>query len=363
MKRLLQALDVFPEATLLIRGDGVILGSNPAARELFCDDLAQETKLASIVGDGPEKIRQALQLWSSSRHFLPMSLRLRDSGLILRCDGASLEPGGSSLAALMLVRCMRRSESATTKFFLQLNEQIEQLSKQMAEQKARDNERISSLATAAAVFAHEIANPLNAIGMSVQLLAGSLEGRHVDPALYDSIVEANTEITRLSALLRDFRSLARTQFIKLQSTDLPALIEEVLAPEKVLFQAADVRVRTEFSPLPALLVDRDRIKQALLNLIKNAVEAMPVGGSLTIRVYPAENESVMIEIADTGVGIPENIDVFEIFRTTKAHGTGLGLTIASQIISAHRGAIAYSSEPGRGTIFKVSLPATLQIQR
>lgn len=347
---------MLPEPMLLISGDGIVRGYNPAARELLGDDLLEGRPLAAFVSESPDKIEHALQLWSSSRQLLPTALRLRGSDQVVRCDGAALEPSGPEAPALLLVRCVRRRESAATKFFLQLNEQIEQLSKQMAEQKAHDKERISSLATAAAVFAHEIANPLNAIGMSVQLLSGLLEERPVNPALHESIVEANTEIERLSALLRDFRSFARTQFIDLQPTDLPALIGEVLAPEKVLFWASGVDVHTEYGPVPVVMVDRDRIKQALLNLIKNAVEAMPGGGSLTIKAYAADAGSVAIEIIDTGVGIPGGIDVFEIFRTTKPNGTGLGLSIASQIIAAHKGALTYGTEVGRGTTFKVSLP-------
>ena len=110
--------------------------------------------------------------------------------------------------------------------------------------------------------------------------------------LRESIVEANKEIARLSSLLRDFRSFARTQFIELQLTDFSTLIQEVLAPEMVLFGAKGVRVRSDLQGLPPGMVDRDKMKQVFLNLCKNAVEAMPDGGCLTLNGYLFDAESL-----------------------------------------------------------------------
>ena len=103
------------------------------------------------------------------------------------------------------------------------------------------------------------------------------------------------------------------------------------------------------------MADAARLKQALLNLCKNAVEAMPGGGTLTVRGRPFAGQ-VSLEITDTGVGIPADVDIFQLFTTTKDYGTGLGLAIVRQIISAHQGTIAYHSVPGKGTTFTVSLP-------
>ena len=107
--------------------------------------------------------------------------------------------------------------------------------------------------------------------------------------------------------------------------------------------------------MPPIVLDREKMKQVILNLCKNAVKAMPEGGCLTLKDYLSSVDT-LVEISDTGIGVPEGMDVFEIFRTTKPHGTGLGLPLVGQIVSAHRGTIDYVSEPGKGTTFILSLP-------
>jgi signal transduction histidine kinase len=97
------------------------------------------------------------------------------------------------------------------------------------------------------------------------------------------------------------------------------------------------------------------MKQAILNLCQNAVDAMPNGGTLTLTGYRSEDEIVM-EVSDSGTGIPEGLDVFQLFKTTKREGTGLGLSIVQQIISDHRGMVDYVSAIGKGTAFRIVLP-------
>jgi len=96
----------------------------------------------------------------------------------------------------------------------------------------------------------------------------------------------------------------------------------------------------------------------LLNVCKNAVEAMPDGGILSCKAYQ-ENDRFVLEISDTGIGIPDGLDVFQLFKTTKPYGTGLGLPIVEQIISEHRGTVDFSSQVGKGTTFRISLPLGL----
>ncbi len=100
----------------------------------------------------------------------------------------------------------------------------------------------------------------------------------------------------------------------------------------------------------------NKLKQDVLNLYKNAVEAMPIGGTLTVRMY-APGSGVMLEVADTGMGMPEGVNVFEHFVTTKAEGTGLGLAIVQQIVEGHGGTLTYTSVPGQGTTFRTLFPS------
>jgi signal transduction histidine kinase len=117
-----------------------------------------------------------------------------------------------------------------------------------------------------------------------------------------------------------------------------------------------ITVQLQFnSPLPPVMADADKIKQVILNLCKNAVEAMPDGGCLILRGYHS-GQMAVLEISDSGVGIPEGMNIFERFKTTKADGSGLGLPLVQQIVSAHHGTIEYATEPGRGTTFKIYLP-------
>jgi signal transduction histidine kinase len=138
---------------------------------------------------------------------------------------------------------------------------------------------------------------------------------------------------------------------------LVALAKEVVGGETAKYDSKGIHVELEFEPgLPLVPIDRGKFKQALFNLCKNAEEAMPEGGTLTLRGYRSGSK-VVLEVRDTGCGIPENLDLSEPFTTTKPTGTGLGLMIVRQIMSLHHGSLSYSSEPGKGASFFLELPA------
>jgi PAS domain S-box-containing protein len=230
--------------------------------------------------------------------------------------------------------------------------------KKLSLQKAQEIERLALLGTMAAVFAHEVASPLTGISSSLQFVERELAGKQVtDDSLITIVQGAMREIDRLGSLLNGFRSVARPQPLDLKCADLFKLIQEVLALEMITYQAAGITVKLEFeSAVPPVELDAAKMKQVILNLCKNAIEAMPAGGCLTLKGYQC-GRMVVLEISDSGMGVPDDVNVFELFATTKPAGSGLGLPLAAQLVSAHKGTIDFTTEPGRGTTFKVCLPA------
>ena len=222
-----------------------------------------------------------------------------------------------------------------------------------SQQQAQVRRFTTVLNTTAALFAHEVASPLQGMSASLQLMESGLQTNH------DAVLTMRTfrrEVDRLIILLNEFRSASVPRSLNLKSSDLREIVEEALAIQLIVYRNAGVNVRFDFEDgLPALEIDPPKIKQVILNLCNNALDAMPKGGDLNIRFYSLAT-TVILEIADTGIGMPAGLDPFALFKTTKADGTGLGLPIVEQIVLAHKGKIEYTSEPGRGTTFKIVLP-------
>ena len=225
------------------------------------------------------------------------------------------------------------------------------------EKSGQDGKNPSTSPTAA-LFAHEVANSLNGIFASLQLLDMKAQDQGGgDPELKSLVGSATDEIKRLGALLKDFRSFVQPQSYDFEPTDLRKIIDGIIAEDRLRYESNDVRLKCEFSDtLPLMMLDQEKIKQAILSICQNAVEAMPSGGMLTLRGYQSKGK-IFLEISDTGAGIAEGLEVFEPFRTTKYRRSGLGLPIVGQIISGHNGTIEYVSNPGQGTTFKIGLPA------
>jgi PAS domain S-box-containing protein len=281
-------------------------------------------------------------------------LRIAQSEGRYEGEGWRLRKDGSKFWANVLITALTDKSGQLYGFAKLTRDMTEQ---KLIQDKLQESERLAAMGTAAAVFAHEIGNPLNGISTSLQFL--QLQLAEKDPTIQlDSTLEfVLKEIYRLGSLLDDFRSLARPQELDLRPTDLAQLVSELLTAQAVQYAKRRILVEQDFPPdLPRVMADIRRMKQVLLNLCKNAVEAMPEGGTLTVRGRHLAG-LVSLEIIDTGVGIPDDFDIFQLFKTTKEHGTGLGLAIVRQIISAHQGMISYQSEPGKGTTFTVSLPA------
>lgn len=223
--------------------------------------------------------------------------------------------------------------------------------------RAVENERLAAIGSTAAKIGHEIANPLNGVYLTLQLVEQRLARQpSADERVNADILRIKKEVGRLNQLVQEFRVLSRQQTYDFRPIRVNELIDELIDLQLPLCDANEVRVvRQIAADPPPVAGDEDKLKQAFLNLFKNALEAMPQGGDITVSVSLLVGE-VALEISDTGPGISPGIDVFAPFFTTKKDGTGLGLVIARQIIAAHGGSITHHSEPGRGTTFRITLP-------
>ncbi len=228
------------------------------------------------------------------------------------------------------------------------------------EARLRRAESLAALTNLAAGVAHEIKNPLGSIGIHLQLIQKKLHGKGRFDAkdIGQHLDVISEEVDRLNRIVVDFLFAVKPMDTKLEDGDLNKVIQELLDFVRLELDQAGVAIEADLpGDIPTLQIDPRFIKQALLNLIKNAVSAMPEGGVLRVRTM-REGEDVLIKVSDTGTGIPEEImgKIFEPYFTTKPFGTGLGLTIVFKIVKEHFGDISVSSRPAEGSTFVISLP-------
>ncbi len=229
------------------------------------------------------------------------------------------------------------------------------------EKRAADAEALSAMGTLALNLAHEVRNPLNAAVLQLHLL-----GRHVDKLAIDDESRAGLrrkaqivgdEIGRLSRLLTEFLELARPRAVVQELVHFGRLVNDVLDLEQGSAAARRVLVERDLPNDCVLVGDPEKLKQVVLNLVMNALEAMKEGGTLRVGTV-FEGEEVRLAVEDTGTGIDAmNLSqVFDPFFTTKEAGTGLGLSIVRKIVDQHRGEVRIESERGVGTRVTVTLP-------
>ena len=224
----------------------------------------------------------------------------------------------------------------------------------------RRAESLASLTTLAAGVAHEIKNPLGSIGIHLQLIEKHLTQ---EPGFQESPVSQyltviNEEVDRLNKIVVDFLFAVRPMDIDLQEYDLNRTIEELLRFVKFELEQANIELATDLDPnLPKIMLDEKYLKQALLNMIKNAISAMPDGGVLSVSTLQHGNEA-LIRLSDTGSGIDDDVleKIFEPYFTTKDFGSGIGLTLVYKVVKEHMGDISVISQKGKGTTFTIVLP-------
>jgi two-component system NtrC family sensor kinase len=239
-------------------------------------------------------------------------------------------------------------------------------------------ERLATVGKMAAHVTHEIRNPLSSIALNLELLEEQLgvlrasrAGQAASPGDADAEAQAllraiGKEVERLSGLSQQYLAFARQRPLDLEPEDVGAIVREGAEFARRELEQHGLALELDIaSDLPTVLADEGQLRQALLNLIRNAREAMPKGGRITVRVHRAENAGVALIVDDEGPGIEPGLreHLFEPFFTTKSHGTGLGLAITQQIAKAHGGTIECESRTydsggaaAKGTRFTVRLP-------
>jgi len=248
-------------------------------------------------------------------------------------------------------RHMGRTECQIVVAFRELGPLQEQL---------RRNDHLMMLGRLASSLSHEIRNPLNSIFLHADVLEEELHQPSPDnlELVLESLTEIKREISRVDDLVQDYLSLARLSTLAREPEQLGAVVEEFAL--EMADQMAERNVTIEFEGLEQLgqaALHRNTFRRVLLNLVQNAMDAMPQGGTVTFRGR-REASQLYLDVQDTGTGIPEDQLplLFTPFYSTKTEGTGLGLHVVQEIMAAHEGRIAVASELGVGAVFTITLP-------
>lgn len=217
-------------------------------------------------------------------------------------------------------------------------------------------------------FIHEINTPLQMVYWAADMMDTHMPKTTGcgDPFAGKMLQELKGGVDQLISLVGSLRSQLESLWQinpSLNSVDLNSLIAEVVQSDAARFGAGGIRVDTDSAAaLPALQADEKLLRQVFVNLFRNAADAMPEGGVLTVRAG-ARVGSVWLEIADTGAGIPPDLDAFQPFTTSKPRGMGLGLAITRHIVEIHGGTITYRSKPGKGTTFCLRFPRSFETKK
>lgn len=203
-------------------------------------------------------------------------------------------------------------------------------------------------------FSHELRNPLTLINSGLQMIASA----HPEIEEYDHWDDVMDNLDYVKELLDELSAFNNAGHIKRETIDTSSYLRTILSSIKPTLDYLDITLETDIpDSLPQIALDRIRVRQMLLNLLKNAWEAVPVpGGKISFSVIP-ENSGIRIDIQDNGCGISQEqqATIFQPFFTTKESGTGLGLAVSKQIAQAHNGDITLESAPGQGTVFHIFL--------
>ncbi|RMG46864.1 MAG: hypothetical protein D6718_04865 [Acidobacteria bacterium] len=227
------------------------------------------------------------------------------------------------------------------------------------EAEAQRADQLAALGTLASGLAHEIRNPLNAMNINLQLLEEGLAEGVVDDESLSLLRSSRAEVQRLERLVKDFLAFARPASLQREEMEVEEIVRDVVAFLRPQFASCGVELDFEQEEgTPPVRIDSGQIRQALVNILQNALEVSSKGKRVLVRTGPTERGEARIEVIDEGPGIPpeKRERIFEIFYSEKPAGSGLGLPIARRAVDAHGGRIELESAPGGGSLFRIVLP-------
>ena len=266
---------------------------------------------------------------------------------------AELYPAAEALAVMRSVHKLLDCELAIMVQHYELNTE----EKLVARERRAQADRILAMQTMTAGLAHEVRNPLNAAKLQLELLERRLHRQSDDPRLTEPTELAQKEIERLTTLLNEFLIFARPPELHPQEHDVVAVVRQVIDIESTTADRHGVALALDAEPAQVIAeVDVAKLHQLVLNLVRNACEAVPPDGHVTVGIR-VDDARCMIRVADDGPGIPDDVKprIYEPFFSTKEGGTGLGMSIVHSLVSQHGGSIDLETGP-RGTTFEVTLP-------
>lgn len=349
--RMAQLVQTSQDAVLFIDAGGQILLANPAACGMFGYQSGE------LVGQDVRML-MAEPYATQHRQYVARFERTGEKRAIGRIRQVSaLRRGGEEFPIELSVTQLAEGKDSVRygAFIRDVSEKVRLHGELM------ERERAATVGTTASMLVHEIGNPLNNMALQLQALRRrvmKIEGGAEAAVKVDSCLN---EIERLSRLVQEFRALSGRRRIVRKAVRLTEVVESVLSNLMRINRGINV-VREFHDEHSEAHADSDKMQQVFLNLIHNAVEAMPNGGTLTLRTS-FDDRDYVLEVIDSGDGVPPGIDVFEPFVTSKTDGTGLGLAICSEIVREHEGTLTYRTVAGEGTNFCMRVPLSAVFMR
>jgi two-component system, NtrC family, nitrogen regulation sensor histidine kinase NtrY len=367
--------DAQPLAPLI---ESVVGNGRESSALIHWNPGGEETVNAFPLTGESNQLLGILLVGSSRRLYNQLRGQIRSAALLAASAGLLLAAGLSSWAAARVTRPVEELARAAHEVAAgnwkvhvaagsrdeigELADAFNRMTGDLVKQRERlvQAERVAAWRELARRLAHELKNPLFPLQLTVEnLLRSRRQGeQQFEETFAESASTLLSEIAKLKSIIARFSEFSAMPQPQFQSVGVDELLKHVAKVYQPQLERAGIRLELELPPQEPIAADPDLLDRALSNLVLNAIEAMPQGGTLTLRTRQ-EPSGVSIEISDTGAGLtPEECArLFTPYYTSKLHGTGLGLAIAQSVVSDHAGRIRVQSEPGRGTKFTIELPA------